>query len=695
MDKLKLWKKDYFWKMLPYFMRQVYFITILLAILVDIAGAQSFTDSNLPIVIINTNNVPIVDNPRVVGTMKIIYKGKGERNYMTDQNTAAYLNYNGKIDIEIRGSSSQYNIKKMHYGFSTKMADGSTNNNVKLLGMPAEHDWILNGMVYDSALVRDYLCFNLSRQIGEYASRTAYCEVIINGDYRGLYMLEEKIKADDNRVDIYKITVNDNYMPEVTGGYITKADKIIVGDPVAWKMYAWNGTTVDFIHVFPKPEIITEQQYTYIRHQYNLLESAVTSGDYSATTGVPSVIDMPSFIDYMIISELSSNVDSYQYSTYFHKDRNGKIRSGPIWDSDLTFGNDVYFWGFDRSKPDVWQFSNGDNEGPKFWRDMFFNNKFRCYFSKRWNELIQPGQPLNTTSLKNFIDSTVVSISEAVVRENTKWSNVKDHQKRIAEIKSWLDQRIPWITSNLGSWSECSNVAVPELVISRIMYHPDTTVSYPENDDREFIEITNAGDDIADLTGIYFSNTGFTFQFPAGSSLAPNSSLILASNYAVFFNQYKMSPYSQFTRHLSNKRQKLVLADAFGNVIDSVTYHDSAPWPDADGNGYHLKLIDPLSDNSIAENWTASDEILISGDDTPLENNLLLYPNPVNDFLGIIANYEIKSISLFDITGRELIYEETVSSYELHIDMRRYDPGIYFVRVKTALMVFTYKVIKV
>jgi hypothetical protein len=156
-----------------------------------------------------------------------------------------------------------------------------------------------------------------------------------------------------------------------------------------------------------------------------------------------------------------------------------------------------------------------------------------------------------------------------------------------------------------------------------------------------------------------------------------------------------MSPYGQFTRHLSNKSQRLVLSDAFGNVIDSVRYNDSAPWPDADGNGYHLKLIDPLSDNSIAENWTTSDEILISGDDAPSENNLLLYPNPVNDFLGIISNYEIKSISLFDLTGRELISEETVNSCEFHIDMRRYDPGIYFVRVKTALGVFTYKVIKV
>jgi len=124
--------------------------------------------------------------------MKIINRGGGERNYVTDQYNTAYLNYNGRIDIETRGSSSQWEIEKKQYGFSTRMADDITNNNVSLLGMPSENDWILNGMVYDSAFVRDYLCYNLSWQIGEYASRTVYCELIINGAYRGLYLLEEK-----------------------------------------------------------------------------------------------------------------------------------------------------------------------------------------------------------------------------------------------------------------------------------------------------------------------------------------------------------------------------------------------------------------------------------------------------------------------------------------------------------------------
>ncbi|MBN8677720.1 MAG: CotH kinase family protein [Chitinophagales bacterium] len=131
-----------------------------------VAQAQGFTSSNLPIVLINTdNNAPIPDEPGVLGTMKIIYRGPGLRNYVTDKDSAAFLNYNGRVDIEIRGSYSQAFPKKA-YGFTTLQADNITNNNVSLLGMPEENDWVLHGLSSDPSLIRDYLSHNLSRQIG-------------------------------------------------------------------------------------------------------------------------------------------------------------------------------------------------------------------------------------------------------------------------------------------------------------------------------------------------------------------------------------------------------------------------------------------------------------------------------------------------------------------------------------------------
>jgi hypothetical protein len=683
----------YFSRNLEILKRLVILINTILLVLSGNIGAQDFTDSNLPVVIINTDGtVPIVDDPRVLASMKIIYRGPGERNYLTDQNNAQYLNYDGRIDIEIRGSSSQVTLKKQ-YGFSTLKADNLTNNNVSLLGMPEENDWILNSMVFDPALMRDYLCYNLSRQIGEYASRTAYCELIINGNYQGLYLLQEKVKADDNRVNIVKIDVNDNSMPQISGGYIIKADKTTGDDPVAWKMTNPNGTSVDYIHEFPKPEYVTAFQSAYVQAQFFKLAETADEHNTSLIDGYPSVIDIPSFIDHIIISELSSNADSYQYSTFFHKDRNGKLRAGPIWDNDLTFSNDLFFWGFDRSKTNIWQFSNGDNEGSKFWRDFYEDPQFRCYLSKKWNELIQPGMPLNPLVLESYIDQTAAYISEAVTRDNMLWKNTGNFQDRIATIKTFLASRIPWITGNLGSYTSCSNVSVPPLVITRIMYHPPTSLEFPEGDDLEYIEITNNSDQTVNLSGIYFAGTGITYQFPPNSTMAPNSSLILASNQQTFRLKYGFPPFGKFTKHLSNNGENIVLSDGFGNMIDDVNYSDTVPWPEADGNGYYLKLTSVSLDNNDPASWIASNDVITSSGEIITDGNLQIYPNPVRDILTINSDSEIKTLNLTDLYGRPLIKLNENSKY-CELDLSQLHKGFYFLIIETANKTITRKIIR-
>jgi len=656
------------------------------------ASAQTvhLVDSNLPIVIINTDgDSTILDSPRVWATMKIIYRGPGIRNKVSDQNNPVYLNYNGRIDIEIRGSSSQWpGNDKRQYGLTTWMADDITKNNVSLLGMPSENDWILNGMVFDPARMRDYLCYNLSRLIGEYASRTAYCEVIINGDYRGLYLLEEKIKADKNRVNVIKIGTADIYQPDVTGGYISKADKTTGGDT-----YAHYIDGVGYIHVLPKPEDVTPEQDAYIWSRFDFLSTVALNHNMSLTTGIPSVIDIPSFIDHMIISELSSNADAYQFSTFFHKDRNGKLRAGPIWDNDLTFGNDLFIWGYDRSKTNVWQFSNGDNEGSLFWRYMYNTPYFECYLSKRWNELIVSGQPLNLTSIDNFIDQTTAYINEAIVREYARWSVPGTFSAQITSIKTWLASRITWMTSTLGSYASCSNVDLPSLVITKINYNPKESVEFPSSDDLEFIEISNTGTVTVDLTGIYFAGTGLVYQFPPNSTLPPDSSIFLAGNTAVFQARYGFAPFDKFTRNLSNKSQNIVLADGFGNVIDNVYYYDSAPWPNADGNGYYLQLTDAALDNNLAESWIASNDNDIRRDIFTGEEFVNIYPNPVDDLLKISSDKKIGQLRICDMQGR-LLVSENISSDTYELNVSRFPKGAYIVRVVSTGNAYTKGIIK-
>ena len=663
-------------------------------------NAQSFTDSNLPIVIITTDidpatNLPydIVDSPVVLGSMKIIKHVDGSRNYVSDQNSATYLNYNGRLSIQIRGSSSQSAPKK-GYGLTTLMADNTSNNNVSLLGMPSENDWILNGLAFDPSLIRDYLAYNISRLMGNYATRTQYCEVVINGEYMGLYLLQEKIKSDSNRVNVLKIATTDISGDNLTGGYITKADKTTGGDPIAWSTIPYAGNTVDYIHELPKPSNVTSEQDSYIYGQFSNFQTTISANNSSLLNGYPTIIDVPTFIDFMLSNEFAANVDGYQLSTYFHKDRNGKLRAGPIWDFNLTLGNDLFFWGYDRSKTNTWQFSNGDNEGSMFWRDLYNNSIFKCYLSKRFHELTQAGQPMNAAFLNTFIDNTITLISEAMVRENQKWGTIPNNSLEIATLKTFISNRISWMNNQLGSYSSCANVAVPPLVITKINYNPSTSTSFPISNDQEFIEITNTGSTTVNLSGIYFKELGLTYQFPYNSTISGNSSLYLASNSAVFQAQNGFAPFGQFTRNLSNKSQKIVLVDAFGNLIDSVEYFDSTPWPTApDGNGSYLQLTSTNLDNNLASSWIASSSSLTSNAFNFTKNTLSIFPNPASNLITIKSNTTIEKMELLDIYGK-LIKSAFVDGSEISLDVSSLSNGVYFIKANGELGVQVNKFIK-
>ena len=136
-------------------------ILLVLALLCSlIVSAQTLTDSNLPIVVIETDGgVNIPDEPKVSATMKIIWHQDGSRNYMTDIDNPDFLNYDGRIGIERRGSSSQTMLDKKPYALETREADDISNRNVSLLGMPAENDWVLNSLAFDQTGMRDVLAY--------------------------------------------------------------------------------------------------------------------------------------------------------------------------------------------------------------------------------------------------------------------------------------------------------------------------------------------------------------------------------------------------------------------------------------------------------------------------------------------------------------------------------------------------------
>ena len=178
-------------------------------------GQVNFSSSNIPILLIETNGQTILDDTRIVANLKVI-NNDTQRNFVSDTT----YEYNGQISIEIRGSTSQIFPKKQ-FGLETQKEDGS-NNNVSLIGLPIENDWILYAPFSDKTLIRNMLVYKLSGDLGHYAPRTRPCEVVLNGEYVGVYVLTEKIKRDKNRVDISKLNPDEISGDDLTGGYIIK-----------------------------------------------------------------------------------------------------------------------------------------------------------------------------------------------------------------------------------------------------------------------------------------------------------------------------------------------------------------------------------------------------------------------------------------------------------------------------------------
>ena len=231
--------------------------------------------SKLPIIFINTNGQEIPDEDRIVVDMGIIYNGEGNLNYVDDP----FNNYNGKVSIEIRGSTSQCYPKKS-YSFETQDEDGN-NSNVSLIDLPTENDWVLYAPYSDKSLMRNVITYDLSNEFGHYAPRTKFCELVLNNEYVGIYVLIEKIKRDENRVNISKLKENDTIGDDLTGGYIIKIDAFTGGGRGWGSEYS---NSLNYQYHYPKYDKILPVQKEYIQDFIYQFETVMFGDNYNDTT---------------------------------------------------------------------------------------------------------------------------------------------------------------------------------------------------------------------------------------------------------------------------------------------------------------------------------------------------------------------------------------------------------------------------
>ena len=508
------------------------------------AQTVNFTSSNLPIFVINTFGQEIPNEYKINARLGVIYNGEGVRNYLTDP----FNHYDGWIGIELRGSSSLIFPKKS-YAVETRDSLGN-DKSVSLLGLPSEADWVFFGPYNDKTLIRDVLAYKLARDMGRYASRSRFFELVINGEYKGLYVLLEKIKRDANRVNIKKLNPADTTGDALTGGYIIKIDKLDGENNDGWysnfRPFPQLSARIFYQYHYPKPGDIVEAQKNYIKAWIHSFESAMFGPYYADTIlGYPKYIDVQSFVDYILLNELVKNIDAYRLSTFFYKDRdsrNPKLFAGPVWDFNLAFGNCDYYQAFNSSGWYLEYVSEYQNIPswenyfiPFWWKKIFTDQNFKNKFRQRYIELrnsVWTNQRINST-----IDSLVQLLEESRQRNFQKWPVIgqyvwpnyyvgQTYEDEINYLKNWLSSRLIWmdyqlITDvekekseiNVNDFQLYQNYPNPFNSFTRIDYYISEKLNGPQKVSLKIYDLL--GREIATLVDEYQTNGFYSVNFNA------------------------------------------------------------------------------------------------------------------------------------------------------------------------------------
>ena len=528
--------------------------------------------SNLPIIVINTDGIEIPDEPKISGQMGIIDNGPGNMNSQYDP----FNNYDGMIGIEVRGQSSQMFPKKA-YGFETRDDQGG-NLNVPLLGMPEENDWILYAPYSDKSMLRNVMSFYMGSKLDPYCTRTVYCELIVNNDYKGVYVLMEKIKKDENRVNIATLKPEDISGDELTGGYIVKVDKI---DPdFVYGIDGWlsvpsppypDAKNITFQYYYPKADDIMPQQSSYIIDYITSTENSLTKPYFSdPNIGYNKFLNTGSFIDQMILCEVSKEVDKYRYSTFFYKEKysdGGKLFAGPAWDFNLGYsnvdywppGNDYWGWLYTMVEPVDWSIMF-------WWKRLMEDQYFEDLLKTRWYNLRQ--NELSNDKLAFVIDSITNYIDEAQQRNYERWPVLgqyvwpnfnwmgNDYDDEVEFFETWLFNRMAWMDYNMpGSMlypaAELSGNA-SELTITLT----DDYFSRPILK-KKYFTLNNAPQDLTIDTVIYQNASQATIIFSGNANGSSEISLTLKEKILNSFEDLTSSSIILGTGFISDKKPEV------------------------------------------------------------------------------------------------------------------------------------------
>lgn len=417
--------------------------------------------SNLPLVIVHQFDE--IMHPqgdyRTPAYFTVFDQGDDGRTRLNSEN----LHLQSRMQTNYRGTSSLSFPKKQ---FAVRFVDDDEENqNKPVLGMPSENNWIMHAPWDDRTLMRNAIAYQISRDMGRYAPRTRFVELFLHdGDgpvteshYHGVYMLVERIKWDDNRVDIAKLRPHHTGEHEISGGYIINFEY-----GREWHISSPNRNT-QFALVRPQDGDITHQQRTWIQNYLGGLESALFGSQFQdPENGYAAYMDPESFLDHHLITETFKEMDGYRLSTFLYKDRGGRLIMGPVWDYNLSLGNYTTTQGWNGHDPTGWYYTHvPEAMYLNGWYNRLFEDPgFTERYHERWWEL--RNGPFAKENFLGIIQEYVEKLDEAKERNFERWPILGEdvwewshegfdtYEEEIEYMTNWITERLAWIDTQMN-----------------------------------------------------------------------------------------------------------------------------------------------------------------------------------------------------------------------------------------------------
>lgn len=348
--------------------------------------------------------------------------------------------YDDYAGVEIRGRTTQFAPKK-NYSVELRNKDGDEKPTA-WLGLGQESDWILDGSWVDRSLVRNQLAADLYRSLERWAPRGRFCRLSLDGAPRGIYRLVERVKRDRQRLALAK---DESFL-------------IKQGDH-GWITWEISELQTNYRLIYPRERGMEMDDITAVQRVIDELDAALraTEGD-----AVFDLVDLDAAVDFVLLQELTKNIDAYQLSLHLYRNAGGKIAFVP-WDFDLAMG-----------VPSVESVPTHDFASPQGWiykRTALIDGlarvpAFRERLAQRWASHREG--PWRDEAITEHLDDYVRVLEPGLAENFELWPLAKSdvsrlydkfssytpssHDDEMQRLRSWLVERAAWIDDHVATY---------------------------------------------------------------------------------------------------------------------------------------------------------------------------------------------------------------------------------------------------